>query len=183
MADVNCPWTVPQAIDMARQLRPLNLTWLEEPVFPPEDHAGIARVRREGGIPVSAGENTANLHEFLHQFEKGALDICQPSVIKIGGITAMIEIAALAKAHAVRMVPHCAYFGAGFLASLHVNAALAPEGPFERLFVDLEASPYHDAVLATDGRVAVPDGPGLGRDPDMAVIQRYAQGAPSMIRA
>ncbi len=183
MADVNCPWTVTQALDMARQLRPLNLTWLEEPVFPPEDHDGIARVRREGGIPISCGENTSNLHEFKQQFDKGALDNCQPSVIKIGGITAMIEIAALAKAYAVQMVPHCAYFGAGYLASLHVNAALAPDVPFERLFVDLEASPWHDSVLAHGGRVAVPEGPGLGRNPDMAVIQQYAQGAPTQLRA
>ena len=87
--------------------------------------------------------------------------------------TAMVEIAALAKAHAVRLVPHNAYFGAGYLASLHVNAALAPDSPFERLFVDLEASPYRDLVEAKDGKVKVPTGPGLGRDPDMSVLQRY----------
>ena len=183
MVDVNCPWTVPQAIDMAHKLAHLDLEWLEEPVFPPEDHAGLARVRREGGIKISAGENTGNLHEFLHLFQAGALDNCQPSVIKIGGITAMVEIAALAKAHAVRMVPHCAYFGAGFLASLHVNTALAPDVPFERLFVDLEASPYHDAVVAQGGRVTVPNDPGLGHDPDIAVIQKYAQGAPTRLVA
>jgi len=135
-------------------------------------------VRREGGIKISAGENTGNLHEFLHLFQAGALDNCQPSVIKIGGITAMVEIAALAKAHAVRIVPHCAYFGAGYLASLHVNTALAPDVPFERLFVDLEASPWHEAVLAKNGRVTVPDGPGLGREPDMELLQRYAVDKP-----
>src|SRR5579863_5283229 len=48
MVDTNCPWTVQEATDMARALRPLNLTWLEEPVWPPEDHAGRARVRAEG---------------------------------------------------------------------------------------------------------------------------------------
>ena len=84
-----------------------------------------------------------------------------------------ITIAALAKAFGVRLVPHNAYFGAGYLASLHVNAALASDSPFERLFVDLEASPYHDMVEANDGRVRVPTGPGLGCDPDMAVLQRY----------
>jgi L-alanine-DL-glutamate epimerase-like enolase superfamily enzyme len=85
----------------------------------------------------------------------------------------MVEIAALAKAFGVRLVPHNAYFGAGYLASLHVNAALAPDAPFERLFVDLEASPYHEMVEAKDGKVPVPAGPGLGRDPDLAVLNRY----------
>jgi len=78
----------------------------------------------------------------------------------------------------VRMVPHCAYFGAGYLASLHVNTALAPDVPFERLFVDLEASPWHDAVVAKGGRVNVPDGPGLGHDPDMELLRRYAVDKP-----
>jgi D-galactarolactone cycloisomerase len=83
----------------------------------------------------------------------------------------------------VKLIPHCAYFGSGFLASLHLHARLAPEQPFERLFVDLEASPYHDLVLAKDGRVTVPDGPGLGRDPDPEILRRYAVSAPTVLRA
>ena len=84
--------------------------------------------------------------------------------------------AALARAFGVRLVAHCAYFGAGHLASLHLAAAFAPDQPFERLFIDLEDSPYHDLVLAPGGRMRVPDGPGLGRDPDMDVIRRYQVG-------
>lgn len=173
MVDVNCPWTVWQAVAKARELEVLDLTWLEEPVWPPGDHDGMARVRMEGGIPIAAGENAAGLHDFKAAFEAGAQDVAQPSVTKIGGPSAMVEVAALAKAFGVRLVPHNAYFGAGYLASLHVTAALAPDAPFERLFVDLEGSPYHEMVTAKDGRVVVPDGPGLGRDPDMDVLRRY----------
>jgi D-galactarolactone cycloisomerase len=173
MVDTNCPWTVWEAIDIARRMREYDLTWLEEPVSPPGDHKGLARVRREGGVPIAAGENAAGLHDFHAQFEAGAIDVAQPSVIKIGGPSAMFEIAALAKVHGVRVVPHNAYFGPGFLASLHVNATIAPDAPFERLFIDLEASPLGDWVVAKDGRVAVPAGPGLGCDPDMEILQRY----------
>ncbi|MEA2740094.1 MAG: hypothetical protein QOH05_3401 [Acetobacteraceae bacterium] len=180
MVDVNCPWTVWQALDMARELEELDLTWLEEPVWPPGDHEGLSRVRLEGGIPIAAGENAAGLHDFRAAFEAGAQDIAQPSVIKIGGPSAMVEIAALAKAFGVRLVPHNAYFGAGYLASLHVNTALAPDAPFERLFVDLAASPYHELVEANGGKVTVPNGPGLGRDPDMAVLKRYQVREPTM---
>jgi D-galactarolactone cycloisomerase len=182
MVDTNCPWTVWQAIDMARRMREFDLTWLEEPVSPPGDHAGLARVRRKGGVPIAAGENAAGLHDFHAQFETGAIDVAQPSVIKIGGPSAMLEIAALAKAFGVRVVPHNAYFGPGFLASLHVNATVAPEAPFERLFIDLEASPFHDLVIAKDGKVTVPDGPGLGRDPDMGVLRRYQVAEPTVHR-
>lgn len=183
MVDTNCPWTVTQAIAMARAMRDCDLTWLEEPVSPPGDHAGLARVRTEGGVPIAAGENAAGLHDFHQAFQAGALDVAQPSVIKIGGPSAMLEIAALAKAHGVRVVPHNAYFGPGFLASLHVNATIAPDAPFERLFIDLEASPLHDLVVAENGAVKIPDGPGLGRDPDMAVVKRYQLAEPTVHRA
>jgi L-alanine-DL-glutamate epimerase-like enolase superfamily enzyme len=183
MLDTNCPWSIDEAVTMARRLQSYRLAWLEEPVWPPEDHPGLARVRREGGVPIAAGENASGLHDFRSQFDTGALDIAQPSVIKIGGITEVLKIAALAEARGVRLVPHCAYFGPGWLASLHLAATLAPTAPFERLFADLEASPYHELVLAKDGRVTIPDGPGLGRDPDAAILSRYAMSPPTIQRA
>lgn len=183
MVDTNCPWTVTQAIAMARQMRDCDLSWLEEPVSPPGDYAGLARVRTEGAVPIAAGENAAGLHDFHQAFQAGALDVAQPSVIKIGGPSAMLEIAALAKAYGVRVVPHNAYFGPGYLASLHLNATIAPDAPFERLFIDLEASPLHELILAENGSVKVPDGPGLGRDPDMTAIERYQLAEPTVHRA
>ncbi len=183
MVDTNCPWTVAQAIAKARQLRELDLTWLEEPVWPPEDQVGLARVRAEGGVQIAAGENAGGLFEFRNLFQAGALDVAQPSVTKIGGPSAMLEIAALARAFGVRLVPHNAYFGPGYLASLHVNATVAPEAPFEHIFVDLEASPLQDALRPEQGKIKVPDDPGLGRDPDMAVLRRYQIGEPKMHRA
>jgi D-galactarolactone cycloisomerase len=46
----------------------------------------------------------------------------------------------------------------------------------------LEASPYHDLVLAPGGRVIIPDAPGLGRDPDPEVLRRYALAPPTVLR-
>ncbi|HSU06077.1 MAG TPA: mandelate racemase/muconate lactonizing enzyme family protein [Acetobacteraceae bacterium] len=182
MVDTNCPWTVAQAVEMAKRLRVHDLTWLEEPVWPPEDDAGLARVRAEGGVPTAAGENAGGLHDFRRKFEAGAIDVAQPSVIKIGGPSAMLEIAVLAKAFGVRLVPHNAYFGPGYLASLHVNAAVALDAPFERIFIDLEASPLHDAITSQDGHVLVPETPGLGLDPDPAVLRRYMVGSPTITK-
>lgn len=172
MVDTNCPWSVDEALAMAAALRPFDLHWLEEPVWPPEDHAGLAKVRAAGAV-IAAGENAAGLLEFRHAFELRALDVAQPSVTKIGGISAMLRIIALAKEFGVRVVPHCPYFGPGFIASLHMCAALPADTPVERLAVDLEASPFGDWVDATDGNMRVPQGPGLGVDPDPALIARY----------
>ena len=170
--DTNCPWSVSEAIAHARALEPLRLAWLEEPVWPPEDHAGLARVR-DVGVPIAAGENAHGLHDFMHLFQAGALDICQPSVTKIGGVTEQRKILALAEAHAVQAIPHCAYFGPGMLASLHVVASMARETPIERLYMDLEACPFGGLTTAKDGTMTVPTGPGLGCDPDPKVIEKY----------
>jgi D-galactarolactone cycloisomerase len=174
--DTNCPWSASQAVEHARALEPLRLAWLEEPIWPPEDRHALARVRASTATPVAAGENVMSVRDLEGMFEAGALDICQPSVIKFGGIAAVAEAVALAREHSVAYVPHCFYFGPGYLASLHLAAAFAPDVPFELFFGDLEASPYHGAVRARNGRLAVPHGPGLGLDPDMDVIERYRLG-------
>jgi L-alanine-DL-glutamate epimerase-like enolase superfamily enzyme len=181
MMDTNCPWTVEESIAMVAALRPFDLHWLEEPVWPPEDHAGLAKVRA-AGVSIAAGENAAGPIEFARAFGLGALDVAQPSVTKIGGISAMLTIMALAKQAGVRVVPHCPYFGPGFIASLHLTAALPADTPVERLFIDLEASPFGDWVDIKDGAMRVPHAPGLGADPDTALIARYRMHTPTIIK-
>lgn len=182
MNDVNCPWTVAEALEMEQAFRPSRLYWLEEPVWPPEDHAGLARVRREGATRIAAGENAAGLHDFHDLFTKGAVDIAQPSVTKIGGITEMGKIIALAEAHSVELVPHCAYFGPGNLASIHITASLATDTLLENIYANLEASPYGDSMLASNGKVRVPTAPGLGVEPDMKIVEKYRQGPAGVVR-
>jgi L-alanine-DL-glutamate epimerase-like enolase superfamily enzyme len=157
-------------VDRLREFRP---RWLEEPVWPPEDYAGLARVRNEGGIPLAAGENAATLHQFQHLFKAQAVDIVQPSPIKMGGVSVLREVFALAAAHDVTVVPHTFYDGPGLLAGLHVVAALAPTPLVEWRYFDLEARLYGDALVPAGGALCVPQGPGLGLEPDAAVIARY----------
>jgi len=172
MVDTNCPWTPGQASTMADRLRPLDLYWLEEPIWPPEDHAAMARLRHQG-IPLAAGENAGGLYDFRNMFELGAVDIAQPSVTKIGGVTEMQKIRAVAESFGVRIVPHCAYFGPGYLASLHLTACLEEEAPLERLYMKLETSPFRPFTEPEHGKTSVPQQPGLGCDPDDALIARY----------
>ena len=174
--DVNCPWTVAEAKVMEQSYRAADLAWLEEPVFPPEDHAGLARVRQQSVTRIAAGENAAGVHDFRDMFERGAIDIAQPSVTKIGGITEMRKIIALAEAHSVELLPHCAYFGPGNLASIHIVASLATETLLERLYVNLAESPYGTSMDAKAGMVSVPQGPGLGVEPDMRLVEKYRAG-------
>jgi len=73
----------------------------------------------------------------------------------------------------VEVVPHSAYFGPGLIATLHCAAAMQKETIVERYDVDFAVNPMHDAINPdSKGRFAVPQGPGLGIDPDFAVIEK-----------
>ena len=173
MLDVNCPWSLREALDMAAKLRPINLRWLEEPVWPPEDYAALAQIRAKGGIPVAAGENAATLLQFQRMFEANAVDFIQPSPIKMGGVSELRKVFTLAAAHNVTVMPHTFYDGPGLLAGLHVNAALGHGSLVEWRYFDLEQRLYGDAAVPREGSITVPLGPGLGMDPDPAVVARY----------
>jgi L-alanine-DL-glutamate epimerase-like enolase superfamily enzyme len=175
MVDTNCPWTVEEAIAMARRLQPYDVLWLEEPVWPPEDAAGLARVRREGGLAIAAGEN-GSMGDMRALVETGGVDYLQPSPTKIGGITSLREIMALAAAHGVKVAPHSPYFGPGLIASIHICAALPDRPPVERFYCDLEAAPLASQIVPENGFLRVPQGPGLGLEMDEAVIARWRVG-------
>jgi D-galactarolactone cycloisomerase len=182
MLDVNCAWSVPVACDVARSLANDHLMWLEEPVWPPEDCAGLAQVR-DCGIAIAAGENVAGLFGFKSLIEAGALDIAQPSVTKIGGIGELLRVITLCNATGVEVTPHSPYFGPGFIATLHVVAALVERPLIEVLWLTTEANPFDPWVKAVEGKINVPQGPGLGCDPEPAVLARYTKGRPTRISA
>jgi L-alanine-DL-glutamate epimerase-like enolase superfamily enzyme len=89
----------------------------------------------------------------------------------------MIKVIHLCQAEGIEVMPHSPYFGPGFVATVHIAAALIEQPLIEVLWLDMEANPFDPWVRAKDGRVKVPGGPGLGCDPDPAVLKRYAKGA------
>ena len=174
MVDTNCAWPPEEALAMARKLKVYDLVWLEEPVDPVDDYDTMARIRREVGIAVAAGENIGHAGEARHAIALGALDIFQPSVTKIGGILAMGKAIDVALQQGVRVFPHSPYFGPGLIATLHVIAARLPDSMCERFYCELEATPLgQEAIAARDGHMNVPQGPGLGMIVDESVIARY----------
>jgi L-alanine-DL-glutamate epimerase-like enolase superfamily enzyme len=173
MVDANCAWGLEEAIAMARDLRPFDLTWLEEPVFPPDDYDALAALRREGAVAVAAGENLGNPNDARWMLRAGAVDVVQPSVARLGGIAAVWETVGLARAAGTRCVPHAPFVGPALIATIHIVAAMGEEGLLEHRFCDLGASLHGDAVLAREGFLAVPDGPGLGVEVDEGVIARF----------
>jgi L-alanine-DL-glutamate epimerase-like enolase superfamily enzyme len=167
MLDINCAWnTEHEAAQFCEDVAGLNVAWVEEPIWPPEDIPAIARIRAASPVPIAAGECNGTVEDFCRMLELRAVDVAQPSVTKIGGVSAMLEIAELAREAGVRLVPHCPYFGPGLLATLHFLAAGEEAEPIEVYFADLERAPYA-ALVPRQGAVAVPDAPGLGFEPEL----------------
>lgn len=173
MLDVNSAWTLNEARATAEQFLPFHLKWLEEPLWPPENYGGLAQLRRTVGVPLAAGENVSTLMEFDRLLAAEAVDFVQPSVAKMGGITEQCKVFPIAAVHNVALMPHTFYEGPGLLATIHVLAALGtPDAMIEWRVFDLEKHIYR-SFAPENGRISVPQGPGLGMDPDPDVIRAY----------
>jgi L-alanine-DL-glutamate epimerase-like enolase superfamily enzyme len=174
MLDVNCAWTVNQVRGLAKELKDFRLKWLEEPVWPPENFDGLARVRGNDGIAVAAGENVWTVMGFDRLLGARAVDFVQPSPAKMGGVTELCKVFPIAAVHNVPVIPHSFYDGPGVLAAIQATAALGTvDSMIEWRYLDLEAHIFGDALNPEGGRIKVPQGPGLGIDPDPDVIRAY----------
>lgn len=108
MLDANMKWSVDHAIRAARALAAFDPVWLEEPISP-DDVAGHARVVRDGGLPVAAGENLRTLWDFRHLIASGGVTYPEPDVTNCGGITPFMKIAHLAEAFGLPVTSHGAH--------------------------------------------------------------------------
>ncbi len=173
MLDTNCPWDPAGAIVMARALAPYRLFWLEEPVWPPEDYVGLARVAAAIDTPIALGENESTLFGFREIVEHRAGDILQPSITKVGGISEFKKIVALAQAANLPIAPHSFYFGPGLAATLHVAASFEGAMPVEFPTGEHETPFLARPIQARDGWVEVPRAPGLGVEINEEAVRRY----------
>lgn len=172
--DVNCPWTLIEARAKAEELKEIRLKWLEEPLWPPENYDGLAQLRKSSGIPIAAGENSSTLMDFERLLAAEAVDFVQPSVAKMVGITELRKVFPIAAVRNVTLMPHCFYDGPGLLSVIHATAALGTaDAMVEWRYFDLEAQVYGGTLAPTNGRISVPQCPGLGPDPDPHVVRDY----------
>jgi len=172
MLDVNCAWLPYQVMDMARGLIPYSLKWLEEPVYPPDDFATLARVRETIGIPLAAGENLGTVQELERMIDAGAVDYVQPDVSKFGGICEMMKAMDKALARGVPLMPHSPIYGPGLISTLHIIAAMKEDALCEFYYCDLAENPMGAWAVPQGGCFRIPNGPGLGVDIDEDVIAR-----------
>ena len=102
-----------------------------------------------------------------------AVNYTQPSVIKVGGISEMLKIINLSENKKIPVMPHTAYFGPGFLASLHLASITKMEVFIERFWLDLAEEFYPCFKIAKNGKYQLPEGPGLGMEFNSELIKKF----------
>ena len=122
-----------RAITVARELEPLDVTWLEEP-FEPDAFEAYAQLADSVDLPIACGEQDSTWWGFRDVIERAHVDIVQPDVTRCGGLSEALRIAELARSRGVACVPHAWKSGVIKAASLHLNAVL-PEARFQEYCV------------------------------------------------
>jgi D-galactarolactone cycloisomerase len=177
--DANYAYDTAAARRVGRALEALDVAWFEEPVEP-ENVGGYAHLRDALDVPIAGGECHAP-HEIERLLQEGGLDVAQPDVCNVGGLTAARRVASTAASHGVGVVPHVWGTPVALAASLQLIATL-PGDPW--LEFDRSPNPLREDLAPgdftpADGRVSVPDGPGLGVTVDADAVERYAVGSAS----
>jgi gluconate/galactonate dehydratase len=173
-ADVafDCHWTYDRssAERLAAAIEDSDVWWLEDPV-PPENHDVQREVTRSTTTPIAAGENVYRIHGHRRLLEEGAVDVVAPDVPKVGGMRETRKIATLADTYYVPVAMHNVSSPVGTMASVHVGAAIPNALAVEFHSYELEwwADLVEESVIE-DGRITVPESPGLGVTLDRDVV-------------
>lgn len=162
------------ALNTAEMLKDYDIAWFEE-ALKPEALEDFAVLRRQSPVPIATGECLTRRQSFRRWFVEGALDIVQPDVTKVGGISEQIRIARMANEFGVKYVGHGWNTALGLAADLQLASAL----PDADLVEYIGGSPYLDDIVMgewtrdADGMIEIPNRPGLGVELDLEALARY----------
>jgi L-alanine-DL-glutamate epimerase-like enolase superfamily enzyme len=176
MIDAGLCYDASTAIRRAHQFAEFRPFWLEEPLHP-DDLEGYARLVQNSPLRIAAGEQETTLQGFTALIDAG-LDVLQPDVARVGGISRAVEIGRLTAQHRRLCVNHSYKTGISIAASLHFLAAL-PNASLLEYCVEqsaLRQTLTRQTFPLVDGFVAVPQEPGLGVELDETVVAQYRVG-------
>lgn len=193
MVDANHCYDVTQAMEVGRALGELNVAWFEEPVAP-EDRNGYRRLRDSLTVNIAGGEAEFTRWGWRDLLDAECVDIAQPEVCALGGVSEYLKVRTLAHSKFVPVVNHV--WGSALAVTLNMHLLVAmpdmPGGMFPRepmLELDTTPNRFRDDILATpldlqatirrDGVVSPPKGAGLGIEIDRDFLREFEVGGGS----
>jgi D-galactarolactone cycloisomerase len=188
MVDANHCYVSSDAMFVGHALDELNVRWFEEPVAP-EDLDGYSELRSKLNVPIAGGEAEFTRWGWRELLLRRCVDIAQPEVCAVGGITEYLKVLAMAHAHFIPVNNHVWGSALSVATNIHLLAAMPslPGGlhPWEPM-LELDTTPnlfrselaldgleIERQICGSNGTVALIDRPGIGIEPDSAFINKY----------
>lgn len=175
--DTMSAWTHKDALAIGRELERLGVYWMEEPLHR-ADRDGLRRLRDALDVRIAGGELNREPAELCDMIIEGAVDVIQPDVVCVGGITGLRTIATMAAQHRLVFTPHSWGNGIGIIANAHVYAGTTDQGYFEFPWDppewDLSRRDFplkRPFDVDADGFITMPQAPGLGFELDEARLK------------
>ena len=175
-SDAYWPHGLKWAIRTAHMLKDFEIGWFEE-ALRPDAIDDFCELRRQSPVPIAGGEVLTRRQAFIPWLTRGAFDIVQPDVTKVGGISEQRRIAWMAYDFGVKYIGHGWNTALGVAADLQMATAF----PETDLVEFIGGSPYVDGitvdpfVLDKEGYLKIPDRPGLGVEIDRKKLARYTE--------
>lgn len=174
MCDANQAWQPSNAAERIAALAPMRPHWIEEPLAADQPHEAWSALARASAVPLAAGENLRGEAAFSEALQAGYLRFVQPDVGKWGGIGGGLAVARQARARGVAYCPHWLAGGVGLAASMHALAGAGVDDGWAE--VDANPNPLREVVFPfaiEDGHALLPEGPGLGVEPDLRQLAEF----------
>lgn len=175
MIDAGLAFDAKTAIQRARAFEPYEPFWFEEPLMP-DDYEGYAKLSSASTLRIAAGEEESERKSFLQLMDVGKIDVVQVDLTRCGGFTEAVKIASLAADRGLPVVNHGFTTYLNVAASLHFLASIPNTLGLLEFVVEEGTTLRHalsEPIRAVDGRVAVPDAPGLGLEISEAGWEKY----------
>lgn len=164
LVDGNSCYTPARAIEVGRMLEAEGVCHFEEPC-PYWELEWTAEVARALDVPVAGGEQDVCLAQWRRMVAMRAVDVVQPDVCYVGGLSRALRVAAMAAQAGLPCVPHSANLSLVTVFALHMMGAIPNAGPYVEFSIEPTAwtdGLYSPAFEVRDGCVAIPSGPGWG---------------------
>ena len=163
--------------DVIERLAPYRIEFIETPIDI-DDLEGYAFLHARSPIPIAAGEWQNTRFEFLDLADRGLVDVLQPDVGRVGGLTEALRVCRIAADRGRAVVPHCWKTGLGIAVAAHLAAATEHCPYIEFLPIELAESPLRRELLVedlrvVDGQLELPTKPGLGIELNRDTLRKY----------
>jgi L-alanine-DL-glutamate epimerase-like enolase superfamily enzyme len=180
MVDVAYAWrTAAEALAVIETWADHDVFFCETPLWA-DDLSEYAELAARSPIPIAAGEWLATRFEFLDVMDRGGVQVVQPDVGRVGGLTEALRVCRLADERGRLVVPHGWKTGITVAATAHLAAVTGHMPFFEYVPQQVAESPLrrelvHDELELVDGRLALPERPGLGIELDRDALERFEE--------